>query len=40
MAINRGYRNMNKTNLPQHGTVGGILIGIKLKKVLMQVASI
>lgn len=35
-----GYQNTNKTNLSQHGTVGGILIGTKLKKVLMQVASI
>lgn len=29
-----------QTNQSKHGTIGGILIGIKLKKVLMQVYSI
>ena len=40
METNRGYQSTNKTNQSKHDTIGGILIGIKLKKVLMQVYSI
>ena len=37
---NNGYQSMNKINLSEHGTVGGTLIGTKLKKVLLRVSSL
>lgn len=33
METNRGYQSTNKTNQLKHGTVGGILIGTRLKMV-------
>lgn len=33
METNREYQSTNKINLSEHGTVGGTLIGIRLKMV-------
>ena len=40
METNRGYQSTNKTNQSKHGTVGGTLIGIRLKMVPMRVYSL
>ena len=40
METNCGYQSTNKINLSEHGTVGGTLIGIRLKMVLLRVYSI
>ena len=38
--IANGYQSTNKINLSEHGTVGGTLIGIRLKMVPVRVSSL